>query len=153
VIVSYSGGIHRLAPLDQDSDGDVAASDNCPAWPNGAQNLPPWPVTNDDADCDGFARNREAYMVTAYSQHCAATTASNDEPTPDAWPADFTDDRLVNGQDTGKYGGPSGAYNHTVSQGPFGGIPGQRFDFNGDGIINGQDTGKFQAYFNKSCTP
>jgi len=156
VIVSYGGGIYRLAPRDQDGDMDIAVNDNCPTWPNPSQNLPSWPVINDDSDCDGFARNREVYIGTVHSQHCAATVTPNDEPTPDAWPADFTDDQLANGQDTGKFGGPFGSYNHTVNQGPFGGIPGERFNFSGDtspngGIINGQDTGKYQAYFNKTC--
>lgn len=155
-IVSYSSGIHRLAPKDQDGDLDNAAVDNCPAWPNPAQNLPMWPVINDDSDCDGFARNREVYIGTMHSQHCAATPTANDEPSPDAWPADFNDDRAINGQDTGKFGGPFGAGNHLVSQGPFGPpgeeLPGKRFDFNGDGAINGQDAGKYQAYYNKTCT-
>ena len=154
-IVSYGSGIYRLAPLDQDGDLDVAVNDNCPAWPNPAQNLPSWPVINDDSDCDGFARNREVYIGTAHAQHCAATVTPNDEPTPDAWPADFNDDRTANGQDTGKFGGPFGSFNKLVSQGPFGPpgdeLPGERFDFNGNGIINGQDTGKYQAYFNKTC--
>jgi len=66
-------------------------------------------------------------------------------------PPDFNDDRLINGQDTGKYGGPSGAYNKTTGDGPFNGIPGVRFDFSGDSLINGQDTGKYQTYFNKAC--
>src|SRR6185369_6853944 len=96
-------------------------------------------------------RAPETYIGTDPTMQCATTPAPNDESGPDAMPPDFNDDRIINGQDTGKYGGPAGAYNHTVAQGPFGGIPGVRFDFSGDGIINGQDTGKFQAYFNKTC--
>ena len=61
---------------------------------------------------------------------CAATAIANDESTPDAWGFDFNDDQAVSGQDTGKYGGPGGAFNHTVAQGPFNGIPGERFDLN-----------------------
>lgn len=68
-------------------------------------------------------------------------------------PPDFNDDQIINGQDTGKFGGPFGSFNRPVTDGPFGGIPGERFDFSGNGIINGQDTGKYQLYFNKTCTP
>jgi hypothetical protein len=89
-------------------------------------------------------------------QHCAATEGANNDPEPDAWPVDFNDDRLVNGQDTGRFGGPFGSYNHTVAQGPFGPpgneLPGERFDFNGNGLINGQDLGRFAPFFGLACT-
>ena len=117
-----------------------------------------WPVPAGDSDCDGFpdtvpASNKtsETNIGTDPTKYCAATAAADDEPTPDAMPPDFNDDQIINGQDSGKYGGPGGAFNHSVSDGPFNGIPGVRFDFNGNGIINGQDTGKFQPYFNKTC--
>jgi hypothetical protein len=144
---------------DNDSDQVCNSSDNCPNWSNTAQALPTWPVPTGDTDCDGFpdsaaasGKAPESYIGTDPLQHCAATPGANDESGADAMPPDFNDDQAINGADTGKYGGPGGAGNHTVAQGPFNGIPGVRFDFNGDGVINGQDVGKFSAYFNKLCT-
>ena len=144
------------ADADVDGVGDVC--DNCSLWANASQALPSWPVPTGDADCDGFPNSvaasgkaPEPSIGTDPTKHCAATPGANNEPTPDAMPPDFNDDQIINGQDTGKYGGPAGAYNHTVGQGPFNGIPGTRFDFSGDGVINGQDTGKYQAYYNKTC--
>lgn len=145
---------------DTDSVGD--ACDNCPAWSNQSQGLPSWLVLAGDADCDGFpdsvaasGKAPETYIGTDAAVHCAADGTANNESGPDANPPDFNDDRLFNGQDTGKFGGPFGSYNKPVSAGPFGPLgselPGERFDFNGNGIINGQDTGKYQAYFNKTC--
>jgi hypothetical protein len=144
-------------PVDSDQDGVSDASDDCPNWPNASQAMPSWPVPAGDTDCDGFpnsvaASNKapESYVGTDPLKNCAATSTANDEAV-DAMPPDFNDDRVINGQDTGKFGGPFGAYNKLITDGPFNGIPGVRFDFNGDGAINGQDTGKFQAYFNKMC--
>jgi uncharacterized protein YkwD len=111
-----------------------------------------------DSDCDGFpdtltvaGRAPESKIGTNPTRDCGSTSMPDDESGPDAWPVDFNDDRLVNGQDLGKF---QPAYNKLVSQGPFGpdSIPGTRFDLNGDGIINERDTGKLQAYFNKACS-
>jgi hypothetical protein len=137
---------------DTDADGVPDNADACPLYRT------TWPVPAGDTDCDGFpdsvpagGKTTEANIGTTPLQHCAVTPTANDEPTPDSMPPDFNDDPVINGQDTGKFGGPFGSFNHTVAQGPFGGIPGARFDFNGDGAINGADTGKYQAYFNKVC--
>jgi len=141
------------ADADDDDDGQLDVNDGC------AVRATSWLTPRGDTDCDGFpnavsanGKAPETYIGTNPLQDCAATPGANNDPLPDAMPPDFNDDLLFNGQDTGKYGGPSGSFNKTVAMGPFGGIPGVRFDFSGDGIINGQDTGKFQAYFNKSCT-
>ena len=152
------------AQADREGDGVGDACDNCPSWPNPYQSLPNWPIASGDDDCDGFpdtvdanGKARETYIGTDPLRHCAATTGANNEPLPDAMPQDFNDDQLINGQDTGKFGGPFGSFNKLVSAGPFGPsgnqLPGERFDFNGNGIINGQDTGKYQAYYNKVCVP
>jgi len=125
--------------------------------------MPPWPVPATDGDCDGYSygatidgKAPESYIGTDPTQQCAATEGPNNDPAPDANPMDFNDDRIFNGQDSGKFGGPFGSFNKMVNQGPFGPpgsqLPGQRFDFNGNGIINGQDTGKYQSYFNRVCT-
>jgi glucose/arabinose dehydrogenase len=146
-IVSYGGGIYRLVRSDADADGVVAGSDNCPSWPNAGQAQPSWPVLNDDADCDGFAAGWEGAIGTNPNQQCAATLAQDDEP--DAWPVDFNDNRVVNGQDVARF---QPAYNKPVSAGPFGGVPGQRFDFNANGLINGQDVARFSPFYNKGCS-
>jgi glucose/arabinose dehydrogenase len=149
-IVTYSSGIHRLTGADADGDGVVASSDNCPDWPNAGQALPTWPLPNDDFDCDGWTTNIEDYAGTDAARHCAGTSPQNDEPTPDAWPVDFNDNRVVNGQDVGRF---AAAYGQSVLAGPFGTppLPGQRFDFNGNGVINGQDIGRFSVFYATTC--
>lgn len=155
-------GQGNACDADDDNDGVLDGSDNCPYWPNSSQVLPSWPLPAGDADCDGFpdtvnasGKAHETYIATDPVKACAVTPAANDEGGPDAMPPDFNDDRLINGQDSGKFGGPFGSFNKHVSDGPFGPsgsqLPGQRFDWNGDGVINRQDTEKYQAYFNKSC--
>jgi hypothetical protein len=140
---------------DADGDGIRDDLDNCPNWANSNQALPAWPVPSGDADCDGFlgtngAANSapEVTIGTDPLKHCAADGTQDNEPSPDAWPVDFNDNRIVNGQDVAKF---QPAYNKPVSAGPFGGLPGQRFDFSGNNIINGQDIARFAAYYNKSC--
>jgi hypothetical protein len=66
--------------------------DNCPAWPNPDQELPPWPVPAGDLDCDGYVTVTESSVGTDPVSHCASTTTPNDEQT-DAWPADADDDQ------------------------------------------------------------
>jgi hypothetical protein len=157
-------GIPNTTQVDTDGDGHGTPCDNCPSWANATQALPTWSVPAGDADCDGFpdtvnvlGKARETLIGTDPLKHCNSTSTANDEP--DAWPPDLNDDRVSNGSDSGKFGGPFGAGNHLVSQGPFGPpgqqIPGARFDFNGDGAINGQDTGKYQTsqFGNKVCFP
>jgi hypothetical protein len=133
----------------------TGGDDNCPAWPNATQSLPTWPIPPDDSECDGFRDNvagtnsaPESYLGTIPERRCASTSTLNDEPDPDAWPVDFNDNRIVNGQDVAKF---QPAYNHTVAGGPYGGLPGARFDFSGNGIINGQDIAKFAPFYNKTC--
>jgi hypothetical protein len=71
----------------------------------------------------------------------------------DAWPMDFNDNRLVNGQDILAYNLAFGL----STSGPAIFVPGvgtferTRFDLNGNGIINGQDILRFNFFFGKSC--
>ena len=64
--------------------------DNCPAWPNADQSLPPWPVPADDPDCDNWSTAAENYIGTD-----GLTSCDNISGPPD-WPADFDDNRVVN---------------------------------------------------------
>ena len=68
------------------------SSDNCPAWPNADQSLPPWSLATDDPDCDGFGSATEQSLGTDPMEHCAITGAPNDEEV-DAWPSDDNDDQ------------------------------------------------------------
>jgi hypothetical protein len=152
-----SDGAGNACDSDDDNDSVADGSDNCPLWSNASQSLPAWPVPAGDADCDGFrdtigiANNAaESYIGTDPLRHCSANSAQDSEPTPDAWTPDFNDNRIVNGQDVGRFGP---AYGKAVSAGPFGSppTPGERWDFSGNGIINGQDLGKIGAFYGKSC--
>jgi hypothetical protein len=78
-----------------------------------------------------------------------ATLNPNDESGADAWPVDYNDDQLSNGQDVLKYnakfgsaapGGP-GVFDYNV-----------RYDLNDDGLINGQDILKHNMYFGLFCS-
>jgi hypothetical protein len=70
---------------DVDGDGVVDASDNCPNWPNAAQNLPPWPIPANDPDCDGFSTTVETSAGTSPTTHCGVN----------AWPADIDNSGYV----------------------------------------------------------
>lgn len=81
-------------PCGSDFDGDNIDDcvDNCPAWANPTQDLPPWPVPSGDDDCDGQPTSGESFMGTLPFAACAAdTTPTNEEP--DAWPSDADDDQ------------------------------------------------------------
>jgi hypothetical protein len=67
---------------DFDGDGVADVADNCIAWPNAAQNLPPWPIAADDPDCDGFSTAVENPVGTNPFLQCGAN----------AWPADLNND-------------------------------------------------------------
>jgi hypothetical protein len=148
-------GAGDACDADRDNDGVLNGDDNCPNWTNPSQ-ANPWGNGVDDEDCDGFLDYRvginapETTIGTDPLKHCAATPTQDDEPSPDAWAPDFNDNRIVNGQDLGKFGA---AYGRPVGDGPFGSppLPGERFDFTGNGIINGQDIGKFGPFYGKSC--
>jgi glucose/arabinose dehydrogenase len=70
--------IRRLI-IDSDGDGDEDRADNCPAWPNPTQALPPWAVPPNDPDCDGFTTTVENAVGTQPLVHCGSN----------AWPPDI----------------------------------------------------------------
>jgi hypothetical protein len=163
-----SGRLSLGAVPDGDADGTGDACDNCPLVANADQAnqdgdeygdaceqeqcvtvINHWAVPANDTDCDGWTDTIETFSSTLANQECMTTLAPNDESGTDAWPVDFNDDQLSNGQDILKYnlkfgtvapGGP-GATDYSV-----------RFDLNADGVINGQDILKFNPYFGKFCS-
>jgi hypothetical protein len=139
---SEMSGCRAVFAIDDDNDGILDASDNCPNWPNPAQNLPLWTVPANDSDCDGFTAAAEAHVGTDPTTHCNATAGFNDEP--DFWPGDFNDNKIVNLPDV-------------VSFGPtFNKLPGQpgynqRYDLNMSNITNLADIVAMGPYFNRTC--
>jgi len=120
---------------DSDADGVLDPTDNCPRWPNPAQNRPAWPVIPIDADCDGFTSVAEVRIGTSATQQCALTGAANDEPT-DAWPVDFNDDRRVDGADLNLL---KTGYN-------------PRFDLDGDQRVDAADLAILAGFHNNTCS-
>jgi lysophospholipase L1-like esterase len=154
---------------DSDCDGIADGSDNCPlvANPNQANTdgdeygdaceqpqcvtvINHWVVPAGDSDCDGWTDVRESFSGTLTNQKCMTTPGTSDEPDPDAWPVDFNDDQLSNGQDILKFNPRFGT---VAPGGPGSNQYSVRFDLNGDGIINGQDILRFNNYFGKFCSP
>jgi hypothetical protein len=123
-------------------------TDNCPAWPNTAQNLPVWFVQPGDLDCDSITDSEEAFVGTDPYHACAATPEADDEGLPDAWPVDFDDDQRALLGDVTKYAPVYGAHADVPSQ-PYD----VRFDLDGNGLIGLGDITKFAQVFGKTCTP
>jgi hypothetical protein len=146
------------APADSDDDGvfdqfdlnddgdfaDASELDNCPAWYNPGQELPPWLVPPDDDDCDGFDDTVESWVGTLPAAHCPATTVANDED-PDAWATDNNDDTWSKLDDVLRY---IPVFN---TLGPL--LPAEkRYDLNADDKITLADVLTFIPYFNRQCT-
>jgi YVTN family beta-propeller protein len=96
-IANLGGGSVSVIGDNGDADLDTVlnAGDNCPNWPNTAQNLPAWTVPPGDPDCDGFSTSNETTIGTFSFVPCDGTTTANDE-SYDAWPPDFDDSKSVN---------------------------------------------------------
>jgi len=131
--------IFSSAPPDVDADARTDAADNCPNWYNPTQALPPWPVPPDDAECDGFSATAEAALGTDSLSHCPAVIGVSD-----AWPPDFTMDRVVNITDVLAI---KPAFNQPVTTYP-------RFDLvPGGALINIADVLAMKNFFSKTCVP
>jgi CARDB/Thrombospondin type 3 repeat len=168
---TQANDVHPAVPAgdlceDPDGDGVPDVPDNCPDWPNLSQALPTWSAgvpltgTGPDSDCDRFSDSREAYLGTDPARQCAATggvtpppgggLGANDEPPPDAWPADMTDNQIANTADVGRF---VFSLNSRANQNPA--DPGwdQRHDLDGSGVVNTADVGRYVFVLNRSCTP
>lgn len=127
---------------DLDGDGISDSEDNCPAWYNPDQSLPPWHVPPGDADCDGFDDSTEDYLGTLPDRQCPETSTVDDEE-PDAWPPDFNDDQTVSISDVLAL---KPVFNHDVPP------VSQRYDLSTDGTISISDVLMLKPYFNLSCS-
>ncbi|MCH8920569.1 MAG: thrombospondin type 3 repeat-containing protein [Chloroflexi bacterium] len=132
--------------LDSDGDGVPNDSDNCPAWPNTDQSLPPWAIPPGDPDCDGFTTDAENFMGTLPQAACAATNTANDEALPDAWPYDFNDDQRVAIGDVIRFIPVFNSFSPNAPYDP-------RYDLNASGGITLADVIMYIPVFNLSCTP
>ena len=142
---TVENGTVTCASSDSDGDGVPDGQDNCPAWPNPSQNLPPWTVPAGDADCDSFTDAIETFVGTDPNDPCANTAAANDEA-DDRWPADTNDNQLINVFDVVPY---IAALN-SVSPGPSYTV---RLDLNASNNINTFDLVPFIQVLNKACSP
>jgi hypothetical protein len=131
-------------PNDADGDGVLDATDNCPAWPNPGQALPPWNVPAGDGDCDGYTVAAETFLGTGAAAHCASSPATADEPDPDAWPLDFDDDQVATTLDLGVY---ASRLNTTTADQEYL----VRADLSLDGAINTLDLGPYASSLNMTC--
>ena len=111
-----------------------AGSDNCPAWHNPAQNLPPWLVPTHDPDCDGFSTEVENSVGTSPTAHCGTN----------AWPADVNNNSFSDTADvafvTGWFGKavpPAPARANIAPDPP-------------DGFVDTADIARMTALFGKS---
>ena len=135
--------VHDLG--DADGDGQWDPFDNCPAWFNPSQNLPPWPVPLNDPDCDGFGTAAENFMGTLPLDPCADTLGADNEDPPDAWPFDFDDNQRAGLSDVLGY---IPVFN-TYPIAPYD----PRYDLDQSGGIRLADVLSFIPVFNKVCTP
>lgn len=122
-------------PLDSDGDGVSDAIDNCPAWPNPDQSLPPWPIPADDPDCDGFSTADENFIGTAPNLACG----------PNAWPPDHNSDGLISISDVLLMKAAFGAKT------PDDPIYDARRDLNADGKISISDVLMMRDFFDETC--
>jgi glucose/arabinose dehydrogenase/plastocyanin len=143
LILSQDGSIHQL-DYDTDGDGPSDLLDNCPDWPNAAQNLPAWAVPAGDRDCDGFTLAREQWVGTNAARHCGTDTTPNNEVV-DAWPPDFNDSQLTSLADVVLMGA---VYNQPVGTDP----AKKRFDLNASGTVSLSDVVSMGPFYNKGCS-
>ena len=132
----FSSCIEVVVSTDADGDGVPDESDNCPAWPNSDQSLPPWPIPASDPDCDGFTTADESSIGTDPNLACG----------PNAWPPDFNDDGLISISDVLLMKASFGA------KSPDDPIYDARRDLNPDGKISISDVLTMRAFFDQECT-
>ena len=103
-------------------------------------------VSGADTDGDGFTDASEAFFGTDPFNACAETSTSNDEPPPDAWPLDMTDNQKANTLDVAKY---VPVLNSFAPGPPYT----ARLDLTMNGIVNTLDIAPFVPALNTTCLP
>ncbi len=125
---------------DSDGDGDPDVQDNCPSWPNQAQNLPPWLIPANDPDCDGFGSDLEDHVGTNALVHCGTNT----------WAADITNNTFSDVADisplTGNFGAsvPPASDRYNIAPDP---------PLSGPNFIDTADIAKMTGFFARTCAP
>lgn len=100
-----------------------------------------------DSDGDGFGDEVEGFVGTNPMVACASTGVASDEE-PDAWPADFDDNQIVNITDVFNVLPP--VFGSSVADPAYV----NRVDLQPDGVINITDVFKvLPPVFGSSCTP
>ena len=132
--------------VDRDLDGTCdpgwtsswcSGSDNCPDWYNPTQELPPWPVSGKDPDCDGFTSRVESRVGTNPALHCGVN----------AWPADINNDGFSDISDvsalTGVFGSavPPAPARYNIAPDP------------PDGFVDITDVSRMVGFFGLACSP
>jgi hypothetical protein len=146
-------------PGQENQDGD-AYGDAC-EQPHCINVVNWWTVPNGDSDCDGypdsvmaFPRAAEATIGTDPNDKCMNTSATNDEPLPDAWPVDFNDNQLANVADVLSF---NFVFGQPTTNPPvnFAGTltPVKRWDLNNSGLVNLSDVLQFNPFFGLRCSP
>lgn len=128
---------------DADASGDICEPLHCRGVPN-------WwasPSGAADPDCDGFSTTIETDpdIGTDPNDACANTPGANDENPDDKWPADFTDNQVVNTLDLTGYASRLGTIPATALD--------RRHDLNQNGVINTLDLVIYASAINRSCVP
>jgi hypothetical protein len=128
---------------DDDDDGVLDVPDNCVAWSNPSQALPPWTVPAGDHDCDGFDSDLESSIGTLPLAACPATSAAYDEDI-DAWAPDLDDNQTVDVLDVLSF---KPTFNSSLESGSYE----ARWDLNADGSTNILDVLALKPTFGKTC--
>jgi len=142
-VVAQQEGVRVVAEIrgspnvgDSDGDGVPDDSDNCPAWPNTDQLLPPWAIPPGDPDCDGWTTDDENFIGTDPNLACGLA----------AWPPDFNDSQKLDIFDIIIL---KPAFFSTAPGPPYQ----ARFDLNPSDKIDIFDIIRLKPFFFLSCTP
>lgn len=128
--------------LDSDGDGVPDDTDNCPAWPNPGQSLPPWSVPPGDDDCDSFSSATETVLGTDPDDACGFTAGAPAQS--ETWPPDLVESNGINISDVLALKPVFGTSVPPTSA---------RLDLVVSNSINISDVLSLKPFFGATCTP